>query len=452
MSDMGERLDLRDLPPVEPVEPPSRLSMTLLRHYQACNRSAYLYMRRHGGMPAHNLDFGTALHLFQEKALGDLIRAGESTLYAAEEGESVGTAQQQVASLTAAMVDEVLREHPELTVPVCPVTDAEGNVLRSTQDDLREAAYHWAVGYAGQMLDPSRVIGLERKFVLDLECGWTVSGKLDVLAEDGPEGFLVDDAKSGFNLPTEQAFENRFQVKTYALLAVFGEPVEKVNGGEVRRGCIGRGVQTVRGREVYPRMRLRDDGTVQHRETSFSRQELADFRWDLERLGYELSTQLGSWKFPAVPGSHCTQCPSPQECPLPAELRNEAGTVQTPGEALERLAWADRTAREVSAAKREVRRFVDEHGVTLRLGDQVWEIAPQSTVKLDKHGLAAAARETATYGGELDVSAFEKEQVSMRFRPRKLSAAELAGLEATTEEGTDGERERDERFGAEAPF
>ena len=45
-----DRIDLRKLPPVEPLERrPSRLSQTALKHADACPRSGYLYLKHRGG-------------------------------------------------------------------------------------------------------------------------------------------------------------------------------------------------------------------------------------------------------------------------------------------------------------------------------------------------------------------------------------------------------------------
>lgn len=449
MSDVGERLDLRDLPAVEPVARPDRLSMTLLRHYQACNRSAFLYLKHGGGAPAHNLDFGTALHLVCERIVRDLIDTGQQTLYDVQEGESIAHAQQQVASFTAAIVDEVLREHPELTVPVAATVDADGQVVQATQDDLREAAYHFAVG---SDIDPGRVLGLERKFVLDLECGWTLSGKLDVLTDLDDAALGVDDLKSMRDLPTQAAVDDSFQLKVYALLAMFGQPVEKVNGGEVRRPPLDPSIRQVRGRFLHPRMRLRDDGRLAHREAWFSRQRVADFRWDIERLGYEITESLGTGLWPAVDGSHCSQCPAQAECPLPAGLRDFAGTIESPEHAVQVLAEAHRSSQLASRAKREVRRYCDENGLTLRLGDREWAVRPVTTVELDKHGLAAAAVEAARYGTVLNVEDFESEKTSMRFEPKKLAARESTTEEVHSDNNGDAESRRDAAYGEKAPF
>jgi hypothetical protein len=216
--------DLRNLPPVEPVELPQRLSQTLLAHANACRRSAWLYLRRRGGVPAVELDFGTAAHLVFERIVSDLIATGERALYAAAEGEDQESAAKQVASLSAAVVDEVLRERRDLQVPIAHPTHSV--------DHLREQAYHFA---ATTPVDPETVLGLEQKFALELPSGWTVVGKLDV-AEDLGGGLLgVTDYKTVFNAETEGEFADKFQGKMYALLLLFGTPLgpddEPVAGG-----------------------------------------------------------------------------------------------------------------------------------------------------------------------------------------------------------------------------
>ena len=122
-------IDYRRLPAVAPVKVPGRFSQTLLAKADDCPRSAYLYVKHRGGAGGHNLDRGSLAHAVFERALKELVVRGERR-FAPEEPE-------QAASIMAAFVDEVLRERPELVVP------------RREVDDVREMAYHWAVGYDG---------------------------------------------------------------------------------------------------------------------------------------------------------------------------------------------------------------------------------------------------------------------------------------------------------------
>lgn len=431
MSDT-ERLNLRDLPPVEPVDPPERLSQTLARLFDRCKRSAYLYMKHGGGTPSHDLDRGTAAHMFAERLMRTLIEQEEPSLYAPAEGEDPVSAARQVASMTAAMVDEIAAEHPELTLPAFE------------WDAVRQMAYHLAVGLD---VDPRNVVGIEQKFVLDLECGWTLSGKVDLASIDGDFGY-VDDWKTSFHVPPQGDFEKSIQVKLYAVLLMFGQPVTKRPKGEERHPPLGDGLQFVRGRELYPRY-LTDDLRLRERYSVFSRQQLVDFRLnDLERIGRDLSAALESWKFPAVPGSHCSECPCEPECPLPADLRRHAGEINSEEQAVEALAWAERTSDRVNATRKEVRNFAKSHG-PLRVGDLIFEWRPESSWVTDWPGLEEHVVECAVFGRPLDLPAFRKERVSTKFAKRRLTAEELGEAD---EVGGDEAPSADEKWGAEAPF
>jgi hypothetical protein len=146
--------------------------------------------------------------------------------------------------------------------------------------------------------------------------------------------FGVDDYKSGYAVPPEGEFEDSWQTKFYALLLCFGTPVESVDGVERPLPSYGKEIQWVRVRELYPRL-APSGGSLREVRTMYSRQQLADWLPDVDMLAADLMARLESWKFPAVPGSHCSTCPSPSECPLPTVLRRHAGEINTVEDAVE---------------------------------------------------------------------------------------------------------------------
>jgi hypothetical protein len=460
MSDT-ERLALRDLPPVPPVEPPTRLSQTFLRHADRCMRSAYLYLKYRGGTPAVELDFGTAYHLFAEQALIDLIVAGEQTLYAPQEGEDPRIAARSVASHTAAMCDEILRERPELTLP------ARGTHSR---DALRQLAYHFAIG---NDINPQEIAAIEKKFVLDLDTGWTVSGKIDVATlSDDPRVGGVHDHKTTFAMPAQGDFEELYQLRLYALLLVFGNPVEPAQCPEchgkpmdgapiaVCSTCDGLGVverrlppiggdlQWVRARELYPRL-LDAEGKIRFRSTVVSRQELIDWRRDLEEQSLKVAEALETWRWPAVPGSlQCRECPCRPECPLPAHLRRHAGEIESNEQAAEAAEWVETTSAQLTATKKELRSYSNVHG-PIRYGtDKVYEFSTSESWSTDWENLELAIERARLYGEPLDLSLYRQPRVSTSYRSRKLTAEELEPEVATTEEVLDA----DARWGSKAPY
>lgn len=427
---------------LEPVTPPARFSQTLLAKADACRRSAYLYLK-YPGSTGHELWFGSAGHAFAERLLSDLIAAGQPTLYEpgytqGPEGELVpedpATAARQVASMSAAMLDEVMAEHPEWAVPIAHKSHS--------RDHLRQCAYHLA---AGLDVDPQTVLGLEQKFVLDLPCGVTVSGKLDVLADLGSDVLGVDDYKFTFNVPAQADFVEIFQLKLYGVLAMFGVP--EVDG--VRQDPVGDGIQFVRGRQVYPRY-LEDDGTVRTREVVFSRQQLQDWLHDLDALAADVARRLGSLEeesWPAVAGSHCSECPCQMECPLPAKLRDYAGTVNDRERAALALGAAVRAREVANATVREVRNWAKRNGPVV-VGDVEW--AWRDTTKhdpVDWEGLEAAVWRAQQFGEPFDASLFVRTRVGQSFAKRKLAPAEVAA-QIEEEAKADG----GSRFGDDAPF
>lgn len=493
-----ERLNLRELPAVEPLPAPGRFSQTFLGKSNSCRRSGYLYLRHGGGTPAVQLDFGQAFHLFAERAMAEMALAGETTLYSsaagdpdAEDarerlGEDPALAARAVGSLTAAMVDEILREHRELTLPVT------GDY---SVDRLRECAYHFAIG---NDVDPATVVGIERKFVLDLPCGITVSGKIDVATLDlsEPRHGGVHDYKTTWNMPSQGDFEDRFQVPFYAVLLVFGQPVEEVVCGdcagsgrirvptarapaplqprtygceacggagviELRRPPVGEFLQWVTGREIYPRLQPKD-GVMRNRYSVFSRQQLLEKLHDIDGVCAELMERVGihgehlehAWRFPAIPGSHCSECPCEPECPLPRHLRRFAGTINTEDEAREAAelvarttGWQGHPGGELTATKREIKNWCSANG-PLRYGtDRVLEFATTEAFETDWDGLLLAIERRANYGEPFEITDYRKPRVSSSFRSRRLTAEELAA-----ERSEEVEVHGDSRWGEDAPF
>lgn len=434
-------LQLRDLPPVEPITPPERFRQSLLNRANGCKRSAYLYAKYGGGRPAIELDFGSAAHFFFERAMSDLIAQGEASLYAPAEGEDPVAAAREVASLTAAMVDEVLREHPELSVPIAHETHSV--------DHLREIAYHWAIA---QDVDPRTVMGLEQMFILDTPSGIPVTGKVDLhlLLRDGVFG--VEDYKTGFNVPAQSEFEALLQLKLYALMALVGNPVEVRDGEWVRLPPLGEGVNYVRGRMLYPRLKPDEDG-LRKREVLFTRQQLMDWQHDSDGLVEDLAARFGmtddpdrAWRFPAVAGSWCNECPCKPECPLPAQLRDHAGTVNTRDDAAEALGSVLRSRAGADALMKEVRSWARRNGA-VRVGDL--EFDWRDTVKhdpIDYEALEQAVYEAAQFGKPFEAGLFIRTRTTQSFTKKKLSPVELAGQQIE-EADADGSR-----FGDAAPF
>lgn len=429
MSD-DEKLNLRDLPPVPPIEwykGGRRMSQTLASRVNVCMRSAYLYAKHNGGAGSHQLDRGTLVHEFWARMLVELVRRREPSLYVAAVDEDPVHAENAVASLTSAMVDEILRERPDLQPTLAEI------------DAARAMCFHLAVA---NDIDPETIIGIERKFVLELDCGVVVSGRVDVATSSEPGWAEVHDAKTTFNVATEEDFDD-FQVKLYLTLVALGRPVEKgPNGEEVLLEPLGGSFNRFRGREVYPRPRPYEhpDGrrTLKERgfEQVYTRTELHDFKNDLELLALRLLHGIETGKFPAIPGSHCSTCTSTPECPLPSHLRRYAGTILTPAQAAEAWAWAQTQKIRVAATEKEVKNFVKGEGPFV-LGDDAigFTIVEKGMRFKQRKGksllpdLVEAAEARAKYGSEFKLEDYVLTGgVENRFGPVDMPPDEVAEI------------------------
>jgi hypothetical protein len=409
-----------------PIERPTTLRQSLLARADACRRSAYLALK-YPDQRSVEMDFGSAGHFFLERLVSDLIAQSEPSLYAPAEGEDPVAAAKQVASLSAAMVDEILREHPELNVPIAHKSHSV--------DHLRQVAYHLAVGLP---FDPQQVLGLEQSFELDLECGWMLTGRVDVLLGLRDDTLGVDDAKTSYNTEDDRAtFENLFQLRAYALLVLFGVPVDPAGN---RLLSVGDGVNWVRARHLYPRY-LTGENEVRTMEAVFSRQQVQDWRHDLERLAadfvvpFDAAPEFFEGDWPARSGSWCSECACQQECPLPPKLRDYAGTVNTVEQASLALGAADRTSAVVNATRKEVREFAKRAG-PIRVGDGEYRWVETEKWDTDWEGLEAAVFEAVNFGQPFDMSLYRKRKPGTSFKRVRLEPDEIK--EAESHGGTNG--------------
>lgn len=409
---------------------PTNLRQSLLARADVCRHSALLSLQ-HPDQNAIELSFGAASHAFAERLMTDLIEQGEKSLYAPAEGEDPVAAAKQVASMSAAMVDEILRDHPEFVVPIVHPSHSV--------DHLRQCCYHIAVGLD---VDPDTVLGIEQSYELELECGRKLTGRLDLLSLPRPDVIDVADYKNSFNVPSQSDYEGLFQMLAYALLVMFGKPVDGPPMGD--------GIAYIRTRQLFPRY-LDDDNVLRSREVLLSRQEIQDWRHDLERLASDFMGRLATLDtdepapFPATPGSHCAQCAAPALCPLPAELRRHAGTVNSVEDASEALASVLRSRAGADAMMKEVRAWA-KNGGAVRVGDFEFDWRETEKWETDWDGLEPAIFEAAMFGKPFELGQYRKRKTVQSFAKRKLAPEEIAAQ--IEEEAADA----GDRFGDDAPF
>jgi hypothetical protein len=181
-----------------------KASQTLLRHYNACPRSAYLYALHKGDASTPEMQRGSGLHAVIERATSLAIEQGEPFV---------------PPEIVKAIVNEVLAD-PEFAIPV------------EEHDYLRESAYRWAAEWA---IDPVSVVAVETLFVLQLG-GYEVRCRIDFaeLRERGAVVYVADYKSSraapafedvSRKRPDGSLMAKNFQLVLYALVLTFGVPV-----------------------------------------------------------------------------------------------------------------------------------------------------------------------------------------------------------------------------------
>lgn len=283
---------IQDALPV--IQEPKTLRQTWLRVFDRCPHSGYLYLKHGGGPESHPLFRGRAFHETVERATRACVEQGEDRI------------DQHTAK---AILQEVLLEHEDWVIPA------------SEMDDLRMMVFHWAEAFT---CPPVPLV--EQLFHLPFG-EHVVSGTMDLAWVDG-DTLHIRDYKTGRSLPAQDDISGKdpvtgrpkgakaAQLIIYALLLMDGHAV----GRDWR---LPGGVNRVDARLVFPFFST-DDGLVE-RGLIIDRLELVEHREWLTVLLNRADAAFSRGVWPAVPGSQCGECPAPQECPVPAVLRQNAG-------------------------------------------------------------------------------------------------------------------------------
>lgn len=419
----------------EPVELPEelvgfeRVAQTFLRHENNCPRSGYLYLLTNGGAATWELERGSAIHEIAERGTRAILESGGT--YFDDRGREV--------------VEIV---PPEVVKDIANEVLAEQHVPFEEHDYVRECAYRWASDMAPR-IDPREVVSCETLFVWEI-AGFTVRAKIDLaLTKDNGAAIEVYDYKSSRHLPSyeeisrKRPFEDdsyaakNYQLILYALIAAFGVPVRVEDHlGErveiLEPFPVADRAQEFRLHFAYPGIESKD-GTMAMRDVTLTRLELYEYResfiGQLQRIAE--AQQTGNW--PAVTGSHCSECPAQMLCPIPAELRDYAGTINTPEQAAEALEVHQRTQAIQEARMKEIKAFVKgQPGKNVRFGrDQVAEFVYTESDKIsDKDGMFDAVERAVRYGQSFERSKFVKTSGSTRFGIRQLKPEELEDPES----------------------
>jgi hypothetical protein len=381
----------------------NRARQTVLRYASRCMRSAYLALTV-GSAETAEMARGTALHEIQERATRLMVETDETRI---------------PWELAKAIAEEVL---------------AERHVPVEEHDSIREMTWRWA---EETEISPVDVVAVETLFVVDVpvrcrlcegrgvikplpvpripdvspcpacegkgRVPFEVRCRIDFaqLEEDGAV-VRVEDVKSGrAAVPYEDMARTRtdgslvakdFQLILYAIVLAFGVPVREENGVETREPF------PVAGRAqrfdlsfVYPALVTRE-GAMVRRSVSLTRTELETYRASLQGLAQRLASSEVTGDWPAlVSDAACGECPASALCPVPKELRDHRGTINTVEECAEALEVRFWEKREQAARTKEIRAFVKAKGPVRFGGGMVAEVGLQESERIaDKDAMFAA--------------------------------------------------------------
>jgi hypothetical protein len=403
----------------------------------------FLYQRFKGEASTPEMQRGKAVHVILERAVKACVEAGESTI---------------PPELVKAIAAEVLAE-TSVSTPI------------EEHDAIREMVYRWGSEFA---LDPSGVVACETLFVLDVD-GFEVRCRVDYaeLLERGA-AVAIRDWKTAKGAPSfDEIARTRpdgtlmarsFQLILYALALAYGRPVRE----EWCAACDGVGIigslyaqepgdistcEACGGKRrhetvepfgvadraqrfdlayVYPAIEDRE-GRMLVRAVSLTRLELEEYRDSLRGLVARVRAAEASGDWPATASdAGCSECPAPGLCPIPRELRDHRGTINTLEQASEAAERLYREKAEHAARQRELREFAKSRGVAIPFGrgmamDFVYS---ESERIADKDAVWDAVDRAVRYGESFDRGQHVKTVKSTSFK--------AVSVEADGEEGSDG--------------
>jgi hypothetical protein len=330
--------DLRDFPPVEPVEPPPTFRQSLLDKGDRCPRSAYLYMKYDGGGTSHAMDRGTAFHAMAEQATREMIANGEV---------------QMDPQMCRDLIEQIIRERKDLTIPI------------EEHEGLRQMAWNWG---KATKINPANIIGVERKAGLQIG-DRIVHGTIDLAYQAGSKGIVID-YKSSLAMPAQEQFERQFQGQFYGLLLAEGRWINEDENGEFESWgdrCVDGPLSEVVVFQVFPRFFDEDTGKLAARTVTFDVADLVDFKVALVGLveKFEHGLETGLW--PAVPGYHCGICPKASECPIPEAYR-DITTIENDEDATKLAQRFDRETANLKKIRASLRAYSEATEKPISLG------------------------------------------------------------------------------------
>lgn len=411
-----------------------KISMTALRHYDGCPRSGYFYLEhKDAGAQSVEMVRGSALHAVVERGILAMLQAGEPII---------------PPELLKAIVNEALAEYPVPTVE---------------HDYIREMAYRWA---DQTTIDPSQVAAIETLIVLEA-AGWQVRCKIDFAElQEGGALIRVDDYKSSKAAPGYEEIARKrpdgtmtakqFQLIVYGLAAAYGSPVrlepcsncapgtpQDAQRAEGDSGCdvcrdrrfveipepypIGASAQVFELRLVFPGIK-NSEGQMITRPVTLTKMELDEYREGLAAtlLRLDKSIETGDW--PAIQSkAACGECPARSLCPIPKELRDHAGEINTVEDAAEASEVLEGLTARAGQLRKEIKAFVKGRDMTeLRYGrTRAWRFGFSESERIgDKDAMWEAIDRAVQFGEPFEKSDFVKTVQSTPFKVEDVESEE----------------------------
>lgn len=416
-----------------PEKHPQTISVSLAVKEAACPRAAFLYLLHDGGTSSAEMIRGNTVHAAIERCI--------QTMRLEQEQRIPGDVARDIASEVIAEGVRLGRDTDPLPghVPV-PFEEA---------DYVRMCVFRWSEHFEA---DPASIVGVEQMFHLKVG-DWTLRGKLDLATVDG-RTLHIRDWKSSRAMPSYdevaivrsdgRMMPKQAQLIMYALLARFGTPVAFNPCGDCDgpttdpqatscESCEGRGGEWIELPRwpaaeryeltlAYPGIEV-DGGMAERGPLILEERDLHDFRRTLEGQLAGFGRRLESGDWPAVPGSHCSECPAQMECPIPPQLRDWQGAI-TDLEHAERVAEMLFTVKKQSqTVQKALREAAQANGWDLiRCGsDRGFAFKTRESRETNWSALEQASQA----GRPVDLDAVRKKKVSTEFSDRKLTASEM---------------------------
>lgn len=324
----------------EVLEERPTLRQSILSTFDNCPLSALFALQHEQGWSTRQQARGVIFHRFAAEAMKELKRQGERQM----------PTEEAMVILREALAQKDVPPEDYVRVPV------------HEQQWLRVDVLKWCTEWSW---DTATIVDIERRLFATAsytaDDGRTVerklTGQLDVLMAEPPDGAVIVDWKTGWYLPPETpedqpekgaehlSYRGYFQQRFYGWLVMRNYPA----------------IQTVTMRECYPRFGATRAATLHRGDLEHVEAELADIALNLDRALAAGTDPKENRLWTPSPGRHCSYCAKPGACPIEREARG-AGAV-TDAEAASRYAAELAVADRVRNHRREaLKAYVDVFG------------------------------------------------------------------------------------------